>query len=133
MQEKPSLRDIVAYIVLKHGCISPFRISRMLVLFNWLLEDNGLKPVEFSVEGFEKGYYVPEIAKLIEEDQCFKRNEARKCITYTCTPPRIPEEYRLRLDDIIHVYSNLSDGELNHVVVANPRYRALLDRGGFRN
>ncbi len=133
MLVQPSLRDFIAYIVLKHDCVSPFRISRMLVLLKWLLEDEGLKPVSFSVEDFEKGFYIPEIANIIKEGHCFKRDEARKWVIYVCSPPVIPDNYKLHVDNVMHVYSNLSDGELNHVVVANSEYRVLLARGGFRN
>ncbi len=133
MSKQLSLRDAVAYILGRTKCLHPFRISRILVLANWLLEEKGLKPVEFSVEGFKAGFYIPELSVLIDRDKCFKRNEEAKCIEYTCPPPKMSREYIEAIENAISKVVGLDDTEVNRLVIHDPRYSELLRLGGFRN
>ncbi len=127
-----SIRDIIAYLVWRTGCIHPFRISRILVLANWrAIEERGTPIAKFGVQGFEAGFYIEGVKEIIEEDKCFKINEEKKCIEYYCQPPKIPEEHSRILDKVLEQTKNLSDRELNRLVTRDPRYRELLEKGGF--
>lgn len=125
-------RDLIAYIISKLGCVHPFRISRILVLANWrALEDKGSILTRFRVQGFEAGFYIDGVKEIIEKDECFKVNEERKCIEYVCEPPRVPRETAEIIDKVLEDTKNLGDRELNRLVILDPRYRELLERGGF--
>ncbi len=127
-----SLRDTIAYIAWKLGCVHPFRISRILVLANWkALEELGNIITRFRVQGFEAGFFVEGVKEIIEEDRCFKINEEKKCIEYLCEPPKIPIETKEIINKIVDETKNLSDRELNRLVIRDSRYRELLEKGGF--
>jgi len=127
-----SLRDIIAYVTWKLGCVHPFRISRILVLANWkAVEEKNKVLVGFRVQGFEAGFYVEGVKEIIEEDKCFRINEEKKCIEYICEQPRIPVEAEETINRVIEETRSLSDRELNRLVIRDPRYRELLEKGGF--
>jgi hypothetical protein len=133
-----SLRDVLAFILSRAGCISPFRISRILVLANWkIMEEEGKPAIRFKVEGFHAGFAVPEIEQIkrnIKEgkDTCFKINQEGKCIEYLCEEePTIPEELSRLFSDLLNEVKNLDDTSLNRLVIRDPRYSELLKKGGF--
>ncbi len=127
-----NVRDTIAYLIWRAGCIHPFKISRILVLANWrAIEEKGSPIIKFKVQGFEAGFYIEGVKEIIKEDECFNVNEEKKCIEYTCQPPKIPEEYARILDNTLEQTRNLSDRDLNRLVTRDPRYRELLEKGGF--
>jgi len=133
-----SLRDIVAYLLYKHKCLHPYRISRILVLANWrALEESGEPIVRFSIEGFEAGFTIPEIASIKEaarrgEEKCVRPNEEEKCLEYVCNePPKIPRKHAEILEKVMEEVRGLDDASLNRLVIRDPRYKPLLERGGF--
>ncbi len=127
-----NLRDAIAYITWKLGCIHPFRISRILVLANWKMLEKGRKPVtRFRVQGFEAGFYIEDMKEIIEEDECFKINEEKKCIEYNCRLPEIPGEVAEVFDRVLEETRNLGDRDLNRLVIGDPRYKELLEKGEF--
>ncbi len=126
------LRDVVAYILAKKGCVHPFTISRVLVLLNWRSEELLGKPLlRFSVKGFKAAFYIDELAKLLEKDQCFRKVAGRKCVEYICQSPELPEDVRTVIDDVLQSIDGLSDRELNARVVNDERFDKLLKRGGW--
>ncbi len=133
------LRDAIAYLLWRHKCIHPYRISRILVLANWRAEEKLGKPItRFSVEGFEAGFVIPEIGEIKEkvkkgEEKCIVPNEEKKCFEYTCNEPvNIPREYAEIIDQVYEETKNLDDVSLNRLVIRDPRYKELLERGGFQ-
>ena len=128
-----SLERLVAYILSKHGCMHPYRLSRILVLANWIsLEKIGKPLARFSIEGFEAGFSIPELSLIKEEsNNCFKKNKEKKCLEYTCSPPELGEEEVQILDEAVEKTKNLSDIELNRLIIRDARYRELLEKGGF--
>ncbi|RLG44212.1 MAG: hypothetical protein DRN78_00455 [Thermoproteota archaeon] len=128
------LRDVVAYMVTRLKCVHPFYISRVLVLANWkAIEGLGKPMVEFSIEGFEAGFFIPELGELIDKDPCFERNKEKKCIEYVCDEPAIPSEYKEILDNVIENTKSLDIRELNRLVIRDPRYNELLRLRGFKH
>ena len=120
------LRDAIAYLLWKHGCIHPYRISRILVLANWKAEEKLGKPItKFSIEGLEAGFVIPEVGEIKEK--------VKKCFEYTCSEPvNIPREYAEIIDQVYEETKNLDDISLNRLVIRDPRYKELLERGGFQ-
>jgi len=124
------LKNYAGYIVNKLGCVSPFFISRVLVLSNWkALEDMGAPLVKFRVSGFKAGFYI-EGLKDILEDECFQKNEERKCIEALCDFD-LPEDKRKIVDEILERVRSLNEVELNRLVINDPRYKEMLEKGGF--
>jgi len=120
-------REYVAYVMSRLGCVHPFRISRILLLADWLsTERRGRRLTGLTYVKEEFGFYVEELATIIEEMQeegCVVKREEMKCLEYTCDEPEIPEEDREILDEVISEVRDLDDRELNRRVLSDPRYR----------
>ena len=120
------MRDLTAYITMRLGCTHPYRVSRILVLLNWLGEDRlGKGLVPLHIKGFEAAFYV-EGLKEVFEGECFRKNEARKCFTYECSNPGIPKEVAELIDELIRDVRELNDIDLNRLVIKNPKYKELI-------
>ncbi len=119
-------RDLVSYLFSSLGCAHPFRISRILLMAEWLsLERRGHRLTEFTYVKEKFGFYIGEIKELIdklEEDGCIEKVEEEKCFRYKCQPPELPDEVRSILDEVIGETKDLSDQELNRLVIKDPRY-----------
>ncbi len=126
------IRDIVAYILSRTGCLHPFRISRIMGLAEILgLKENGKRLFNLVYKGFDKVFYIEGLKDSID-DECFNKVEgdpvkgAHGCIEYNCAEPRIPEDVKTYLDLAIEKASGLSDEELNSLVVNDPLFSKLL-------
>ncbi len=126
-------RKLVAYILAKTGCIHPFRISRILALAEIrYLERMNKRLMNLEYRGFDKVFYIEGLKEIIENDQCFKIIEGdpsrniKGCVEYICEEPVIPSEVREVIDEAINTASNLSDDELNDLVIENPLFKKLL-------
>ncbi len=126
------LKDAAAYIISRVGCATPFFISRVLVLVNWLSEERFGSPlVSFRVAGFSAGFYIEGLKEGLFSDECFVRREEKKCIEYVCGLPALPERARILINEVLERVRGLSEVELNRLVIKDPRYTALLERGGW--
>jgi len=120
------LKGLTAYITKKLGCTHPYRVSRILVLLNWLSDERlGKMVVPLRIKGFEAAFYVEEL-KDIFNDECFKKDESLKCFTYECNEPELPEDIRGLIDELVERTKSLSNKELNRLVIKDPRYRSLI-------
>ncbi len=133
----PGVRELLAYIARREGCIHPFRASRALVLANWrALEELGRPLADFRVEGFEGGFSIPELEKVKDaamdgRDECLRINRDRKCVEYACgAPVELEEDLSRILDQVLDQVKGLDDVSLNRLVVRDPRYRKLLEGAG---
>jgi len=126
------LRDVVRYVFYVMGCVKPFHVSRVLVLANWRAMERLGEPVaRFTVRGFHAGFYVKEIPEIIDSDECLRRNKARRCVEYVCSKPEIRREYAEVIDEVIDMARELTELELNRLVIKDLRYGKLLKDGGF--
>ncbi len=120
-------RDYVTYVMSRLGCVHPFRISRILLLADWLsMERRGRRLTNLTYVKEEFGFYIEELTGIIEEMQeegCVVKREERKCLEYMCEEPEIPEEDREILEEVISEVKDLDDRELNRRVLSDPRYR----------
>ncbi len=122
--------DLLSYLFSELGCVHPFRISRILLMAEWLsLEKNGHRLTEFTYVKEEFGFYIEEIKELmdkLEEKGCIEKIEGKKCFQYKCQPPKLPDNVKSLLDEIIAETRGLSDQELNKLVIRDPRYKREL-------
>ncbi|MDK2383900.1 MAG: Panacea domain-containing protein [Candidatus Korarchaeota archaeon] len=120
-------REYVAYVMSRLGCVHPFRISRILLLADWLsMERRNKRLTNLTYVKEEFGFYVEELTGIMEELQdegCVIKREERKCLEYTCSEPEISEEDREILEEVISEVRDLDDRELNRRVLSDPRYR----------
>jgi len=131
LEMRDELRKLVYYIIWKSKCIHLYRISRILVLANWnALESIGHYIIGFSINGFEAAFSIDELAGL-KSDDCININEDARCMEYTCMPPKIDDDVRKIIDDVIESTRDLDDSTLNRLVIKDKRYRELLEKGGF--
>jgi len=129
-----SLEKLIGYIVSRLGCVHPYRVSRILMLISWRFKEVYNKDlVCFTVEGFEAGYYIPEVSNVIKEgvkkDSCYKRDEERRCAYYTCGSIDIEDaSIKNIVDSVIEQIKDLGDIDLNRLVIKDPRYNEVLKR-----
>ncbi len=118
--------SIVAYLMYKLGCSHPFRISRILLLAEWEAKERlGRRLTDFHYVMEDFGFYVEELKDIIDgfvEEGCAEKVEEEKCIRYLCEAPEIPEEVKELLDEVIERVKDVSDRELNRMVIRDPRY-----------
>ncbi len=123
-----NLREVSAYITMKLGCTHPYKVSRVLVLLNWLSKERiGKEVVSLTLKGFEAAFYIEDL-KEVFEDKCFRKDEASKCFIYECNKPELPEEVIELIDELIKKVKGLSNDELNKLVIKDPRYKELIKR-----
>ncbi len=128
-------RDVVARLIWRLGCASPFRISRILLLAEWAAEERtGRRLTGLTYAGASFGFYVeelPSIAESLEAEGCLERDEERRCLRYSCDPPELPPDVADLLEEVSRGAERLDDLSLNRAVIGDPRYpRWVAGAGG---
>ncbi|OYT38339.1 MAG: hypothetical protein B6U89_06090 [Desulfurococcales archaeon ex4484_58] len=125
--------DILGYILSRTGCIHPFRISRIIGLAELLyLEEKGERLTNLKYYGFNKVFYIEGLKEVIKKNDCFVVREGdpsrgiRGCIEYVCNEPVLKGEVKEFLDKALARSADLSDEELNQLVVEHPLFSKLL-------
>jgi len=130
-------QDIIEYIAFRSKGISPFRISRILLLLKWLLEERKVNmKLNFTFEALPYGFYVKEIPEIVENDQCLNKEKVELVegkvtgvIRYVCkNPPKLDPVLKELVDIILSESSRLSDLELNRLVIKDERYSKMLEK-----
>ena len=130
-------QDIVEYVAFRSKGISPFRISRILLLLKWLLEERKANvKLNFTFEALPYGFYVKEIPEIVENDPCLDKEKVELgegkvtgVIRYVCkNPPKLDPVVRELADTILSETSKLSDVELNRLVIRDVRYSKMLEK-----
>ena len=125
--------DAVKYVLLKMGCLHPFRISRIIALADLKsLEDRSERLTNaVYVEG-PGVFYIEGVKELIESDECIEKREGdpargvKGCLELVCNREIIfPEPVRKYLDEAVNEARGLDDLRLNDVVVSHPLYKKL--------
>ena len=120
------------YVLWKAGCLHPFRISRIMMLADWKYEERyGERLTEFKYLGTDFGFYVDGLPELLEDTKCIRRKKfmtpegEKGCLEYICGGE--PEcEGKDVLNEVIEGTREMSDVELNRLVIRDPRYRKYL-------
>ncbi len=130
-------QDIAEYVAFRSKGISPFRMSRILLLLKWLLEERKANvKLNFTFEALPYGFYVKEIPEIVENDPCLDKEKVELgegkvtgVIRYVCkNPPKLDSVVRELVDTILSETSNLSDVELNRLVIRDVRYSKMLEK-----
>jgi len=130
-------QDIVEYVAFRSKGISPFRISRILLLLKWLLEERKVNvKLNLTFEALPYGFYVKEIPEIVEDDPCLDKEKVELgegkvtgIIRYVCkNPPKLDPVVRELVDTILSETSKLSDVELNRLVIRDVRYSKMLEK-----
>ena len=120
------MSEVVSYIMYKLGCSHPFRISRILLLAEWKAKEKlNRRLTDFHYVMEEFGFYIEELKDVVDElieKGCAEKVEEKKCIRYLCEEPKIPEEVKGIIDELLERVRDVSDRELNRMVIRDPRY-----------
>ncbi len=128
MEEK-----IIEYIAFKSKGISPFRMSRILLLLKWAFKEKGTD-IAFTFETLPYGFSVKEIPEIVEKDPCLSKEKitlekgrVTGVIKYVCIdPPKLDLSVKTLIDKVLEETSKLDDFELNRVVIKDKRYSEML-------
>ena len=130
-------QDIVEYVAFRSKGISPFRMSRILLLLKWLLEERKANvKLNFTFEALPYGFYVKEIPEIVENDPCLDKEKVELgegkvtgVIRYVCkNPPKLDSVVRELVDTILSETYRLSNLELNRLVIRDARYSKMLEK-----
>ena len=130
-------QDIVEYIAFRSKGISPFRMSRILLLLKWLLEERKVDvKLDFTFEALPYGFYVKEIPEIVENDPCLDKEKVELgegkvtgVIRYVCKNPlKLDSVIGELVNTILSETSRLSDLELNKLVIRDVRYSKMLEK-----
>ena len=130
--------DIVRYLFSRSVCIHPYRISRVLLLAEWrYMEKYGRRMTSLTYKALPYAMYVEELPDIMDKDPCLEKRRMKKpdgseygCVSYTCPqPPSLDEKLKTVVDSVLGETNELSDQELNKLVIKNPNYRILLEKG----
>ncbi len=123
---------LVSYVVGRLGCVHPFVVSRVLALveLEWF-RGRGEWLTGFRYRGFMGVFYIEGLKELIESSNCFRRverEEGHGCIEYICEPPRLDDEVKRLIDEVVERVRDLSYEELNKLVTTHPLYSKLFEK-----
>ena len=126
---------IVRYIFSRLGCVHPFRISRLILLAEWLYNDRYESKLStgFTYVAKAFGFYVEELPKIVDKLDKFGcivkvKEKKNKCFLYKCDVPTLDNSVSEVVDTVLNRFGSLSDKELNNAVVKDDRYKMLLNR-----
>ncbi len=128
-----SIRDVVAYILGRGGCLHPFYISRILALYEMrYYGEKAVWPTDARYVAGPGVFYIEGLKELIEGDECFVRREGdpargvHGCIEYVCSIPEIPVDHRRILDRVIDEALRMDMQSLNSAVINHELFQRLL-------
>ncbi len=126
------LREAVAYILARGGCMHPFRFSRILALAELhALREAGRRLTDAVYVTGPGVFFIEGLKDVIEGDSCFVKHEGdpatgrRGCIEYRCPIPQLPGEAVEALDWALREASKLDDMALNQLVLGDPLFKRL--------
>lgn len=126
------LREAVAYILARGGCMHPFRFSRILALAELhTLRKTGKRLTDAVYVTGPGVFFIEGLKDIIEGSECFVKHEGdpatgrRGCIEYRCSIPQLPGEAVEALDCALREASKLDDMELNQRVLGDSLFKRL--------
>ncbi len=134
-------KKIVYYILKRQNEIHPFRLSRILLLFEMeYTRKYGEKPTDFVYRLQPYTFYIENFTKFIEETPYIEKVKIVDDkgipikgflkLTNRKVNAEIPVEMREMLDRLIDETSKLDDQELNRFIVDSNDYRELYELYG---
>ena len=134
-------RKLIYYILKKQNDLHPFRISRILLLFEMeYIRKFGRKPTKFVYKLHPSAFYIENFPRLIEsmpfirkvkiKDEEGKPVKGFLRLENMKVEPELDAEMVQILDKIIEKTRDLSDHELNSLVVQSDFYKNLPETFG---
>ncbi len=121
-------RDIIIYLLKDCNGLHPFYISRIAALLDiQYLEERGKKLTDFDYHKMPYGFYsekIPEILNQLPVEKV-KSESGSYLILTEDVPFNLPDEVREKIDAILDKICDLSDDEINKLVVQSPYYDKL--------
>ena len=122
---------VVKYILTKQNDLSPFRLSRILILSELeYVKKYGRKPLEFYYAVYPTAFYIEgfaeflqnlsDVEKVIVEENGKKRGYFHLKQPCNCD---LPEDLKEIIDTTLATVKPLSDEELNKMVVEREDYK----------
>ncbi|MGB9815912.1 MAG: hypothetical protein ACPLVI_08315 [Thermoplasmata archaeon] len=125
-------KDALAYVLYNLGCIHPFILSRIVALAELsYLKENKRRLTDLKYTGMQAAFYIENLNEIIAGDDCFRKREGDPskrilgCIEYVCEPGNLDEDKKY-LDEAMERAYDLTDSELNELVVKDEYYRYLI-------
>ena len=121
--------EIVKYLLKECHGLHPFYISRIVALLDIkYLEETGRKLTDFDYHRMPYGFYSEKIPAIlnsldVEKVQSEKGNYVK--LRNEDIEVNLPEDVKRRIDDILDEVCDLSDDELNRMIVESPYYEKL--------
>ncbi len=134
MKDMSLEEKVVKYILTRQNDLSPFRLSRILILSELeYVKKHGKKPLEFYYVIYPSAFYIEgfseflqdieDLEKVIEEKDSKKRGYFHLKKPCSC---EIPEDLKEIIDNILTTTKDLSDEDLNRMVVEREDYRSYI-------
>jgi len=127
-------KDALAYILYNTGCIHPFVLSRIVALAELsYMKEKGKRLTDLKYSGIQSAFYIENFNEIVENDNCFKKQKgdpSKKimgCVEYICDLKDLDENIKY-LDEAMDRAYDLSDDELNSLVVTHELYEKLISK-----
>ncbi len=121
-------KDIIIYLLKECNGLHPFYISRIVALLDiQYLRERGRKLTDFDYHKMPYGFYSEKIPSVLNELPVEKvKSESGSYLILTKDVPfNLPDEIREKINKILDEICNLSDDEINKLVVQSPYYDKL--------
>ena len=123
-------KDIVIYLLRECEGLHPFHISRLIALLDMkYLEEKGKKLTEIDYQKTPFGFYSEKLPKILDELPVEKvEGEGYKYLKLkgdAKIEPQLPEEVRNKIDGILDEVCELSDAEINSMILKSKYYAQL--------
>ncbi len=133
-------KEVVYYILSRKNDIHPFRLSRLLLLFEIEYSKKyGEKPLEFVYRLQPAAFYIEDFGNFLESLDGVSKVKVTdengipvKGFIHLEKPVKtnIPDHVRRLLDRILEETDSLDDQELNRLIVNSEDYRSLYEEFG---
>ncbi len=118
---------IIRYIGGKTGCITPFKLSRILGLAEaYYMADHGERLTGLKYICTLGTFYIEGFEELIKD--CFERNPEKHCLEYKCGEVELPEHISMYVDKAIQDLDTEDLDEINRRVLDNPFFKKLCNK-----
>ncbi len=122
-------REIIAYMLKECGGLHPYYVSRIAALLDIeYLKEKGKKLTEFDYQKMQYGFYsekIPEVINSLDVEKVEDENGKYLKLKNEKMEIDLPEEIKSKINKILDEICNLSDDEMNRLVIESPYYKEL--------
>ncbi len=115
---------IIRYIGSSTGCITPFKLSRILGLAEaYYMADHGERLTHLKYVCALGTFYIEGFEELVKD--CFERNPEKHCLDYKCGGVELPRNMSSYVYKAIQDLDTEDLNEINRRVLDNPFFKKL--------